>query len=48
MLNIVNTWDYLCYVMDYVAFKDGRFCMRNKEWDGDVFLGSKNDEVSEY
>ena len=47
-LNIVNRWDYsyywsglLCYVMDYVAFKEWRFCMRNKEWDGDCVFGQQ-------
>ena len=35
-------WDcFLYYDIGYVAFWEGGFCMRNKEWDGDVFLGSK-------
>ena len=48
MLNIVNTWAYsycwsgfLCYVMGYVAFYEERYCKRDRERDGDVFLFSK-------
>ena len=54
-LNIVNIWGYsyywsgfLCYVIRYVAFKEKSFCKRDGEGDGDVFMGSNMNEVSEY
>ena len=39
-LELLLEW-FLCYVMGYVAFWEDGFCIRNKEWDGYVFLGSK-------
>ena len=39
-LQLLLEW-FLYYVMGYVAFQEGRFCMRNKEGDGDAFLFNK-------
>ena len=32
---------FLCYDIGYVVFEEVRYCKRNRERDGDVFMNSK-------